>query len=94
MTKPRDLAGIAAVLLASTIWGASFVLAKLALEELPVAHVLLYRFLFSAGPLVPFLLASRGRPGSFSTSSRRRARCSASWSSTTRSPSASWAAGR
>lgn len=62
MKKPRDLAAIAALVLAPTIWGASFVLAKLALEELAVAHVVLYRFLFSAGPLVPILLASRVRP--------------------------------
>ncbi|MCP4897439.1 MAG: EamA family transporter, partial [bacterium] len=42
MTNPKNLAGIAAVLFASTIWGGSFVLAKLAMDALPVAHVVLY----------------------------------------------------
>ncbi|MCP4900640.1 MAG: EamA family transporter [bacterium] len=61
MTNPKNLAGIAAVLFASTIWGGSFVLAKLAMDALPVAHVVLYRFLFASGLMLPFLLRSRVR---------------------------------
>jgi drug/metabolite transporter (DMT)-like permease len=62
MTRdPRNFAGIAAVLLASAIWGGSFVLAKFAMVELPVPHVVLYRFLFAAVPMLPFLLRSRSQ---------------------------------
>ena len=62
MRVRRDTAGIAALLLASTIWGGSFVLAKLALAELPVAHVVLYRFLLAAAVFLPILLRGGGRP--------------------------------
>jgi len=54
--------GVAALILATSIWGSSFVLAKIALVELPVAHVVLYRFVLSAVVLLPFLLMSRHRP--------------------------------
>lgn len=59
--KAKDNVGIAAVLFASTIWGTSFVLAKVALGELHLAHVLFYRFLLGALPFVPVLMASRNR---------------------------------
>ena len=62
MTPRRDPAGIAALLGASAIWGASFVLAKLALVELALAHVLLYRFVFAVVPFLPILLVTGVRP--------------------------------
>ncbi len=62
MTSRRDPAGIAALLLASAIWGATFVLAKIALVELGVAHLLLYRFVFAVLPFLPILLLGRVRP--------------------------------
>lgn len=62
MTPRRDPAGIAAVLVASTVWGASFVLAKMALSELAVAHLLLYRFVFAVLPFLPVLLLRAARP--------------------------------
>lgn len=62
MATRRDTAGVAALLGATAIWGVSFVLAKLALVELGVAHVVLYRFLFAVVPFVPVFLMSRHRP--------------------------------
>lgn len=62
MKSQKDPAGIAALLSASVIWGVSFVLAKLVLAEMAVAHVLLYRFLFAVLPFLPFLLAGGIRP--------------------------------
>lgn len=62
MSPRRDPAGVAALLAASTIWGASFVLAKVALAELAVAHVLTYRFVLAVLPFLPVLLAGGVRP--------------------------------
>ncbi len=62
MTEKNELAGAAALLGASAIWGASFVLAKLAFHELTVPHVLLYRFIFAVLPFLPILLARGARP--------------------------------
>lgn len=59
--NPKDISGIAAVLAASTIWGASFVLAKHVMNELPVVHITLYRFLFAGAPLIPILIRSQER---------------------------------
>lgn len=60
-TPPPDRLGVAAVLLATTIWGASFVLAKVALREMSVTHLVLLRFAFAAIALLPFLLGARRR---------------------------------
>lgn len=62
MATNRQSTGIAALLAAATIWGVSFVLAKVALAELHVAHVLLYRFVFAVLPLLPLLLKRAHRP--------------------------------
>ncbi len=62
MTERRNTAGITALLLASTIWGTSFVLGKVALAELEVMHVLIYRFGFAVLPFLPVLLTGRVRP--------------------------------
>jgi drug/metabolite transporter (DMT)-like permease len=49
IVRPRDTPlAFAALALAGTIWGASFVLGKIALTELSVPHLLLYRFAFAS----------------------------------------------
>lgn len=58
---PRDSGGIAAVSVASLIWGSSFVLGKLTFEELAVGHSILYRFGIAALLYLPFLLRSPQR---------------------------------
>jgi drug/metabolite transporter (DMT)-like permease len=50
-----------ALALAGTIWGSSFVLGKIALRELSVPHLLLYRFLFASLAFIPLLIHSRPR---------------------------------
>ena len=55
---PRAFAALA---LAGTIWGASFVVGKLALVELSVPHLMLYRFVFASLGFLPLLL--HARPG-------------------------------
>lgn len=62
METRRDPAGIAAVVSAATIWGGSFVLAKILLETLPMAHVVLYRYVLATGFVLPILLAKTARP--------------------------------
>ena len=57
-----DPVGVAALLGASAIWGASFVLAKLALLELDLAHVLIYRFGLAVLPLLPILVKRAAWP--------------------------------
>lgn len=52
---------LAAVIAACAIWGSSFLLAKVALEELAVGHLVLWRFAIAAAVLVP-LAARRGLP--------------------------------
>jgi drug/metabolite transporter (DMT)-like permease len=46
---------------AGTIWGSSFVLGKIALRELSVPHLLLYRFVLASLGFVPLLLYARPR---------------------------------
>ena len=46
---------------AGTIWGASFVLGKIALTELSVPHLMLYRFVFASIAFVPLLVHSPPR---------------------------------
>lgn len=62
MKTSKTTAGVAALVAASVIWGTSFVLAKVALVEMRVEHVLLYRFLFALLPFLPVVLFSRVRP--------------------------------
>lgn len=61
-TYRRDPAATGALVAACTIWGTSFVLAKVALAELAVLHVVLYRFLFALAPFLPILLRRRNLP--------------------------------
>ena len=49
----------AALATAGTIWGASFVVGKIALLELSVPHLVLYRFVFASIGFIPWLLHSR-----------------------------------
>jgi drug/metabolite transporter (DMT)-like permease len=51
-----------ALALAGTIWGSSFVLGKIALRELSVPHLLLYRFALASIAFIPLLIYSRPRP--------------------------------
>jgi drug/metabolite transporter (DMT)-like permease len=51
----------AALAAAGTIWGASFVIGKIALVELSVPHLMLYRFVFASIAFVPLLVHSRPR---------------------------------
>ncbi len=62
MTPIRsERAALAAVIAACVMWGASFLLGKIALRELAVGHVVLWRFAIAALVLVPWA-ARRGLP--------------------------------
>ena len=49
----------AALATAGTVWGASFVVGKVALQELGAPHLILYRFVFASIGFAPWLLHSR-----------------------------------
>jgi len=51
----------AALAIAGTIWGASFVIGKIALKELSVSHLMLYRFVFASLGFLPLLLRQAPR---------------------------------
>jgi len=58
--RPRDMPlAFMALAAAGTIWGASFVLGKIALRELGVPHLMLYRFGFASIAFFPFILRAR-----------------------------------
>jgi drug/metabolite transporter (DMT)-like permease len=62
--RPRPIgerAALAAVIAACAVWGSSFLFAKVALEELAVGHLVLWRFAIAAAVLLP-LVARRGLP--------------------------------
>ena len=60
IARPRDTPLAFAALAASgTIWGASFVIGKVALTELSVPHLMLYRFAFASAAFLPFVLRAR-----------------------------------
>jgi drug/metabolite transporter (DMT)-like permease len=60
IVRPRDTPLAFAALAASgTIWGASFVIGKVALAELSVPHLVLYRFVFASAAFLPFVLRAR-----------------------------------
>jgi drug/metabolite transporter (DMT)-like permease len=52
----------AALAAAGCSWGTGFYFAKIALTELSVGHMLLYRFLFGCAGLLPFALRTFSRP--------------------------------
>ena len=60
LAKRRAL-GFGACALASSLWGCGFFFGKIALAEMGVAHMVLYRFLFAMVPLAPLLVTHRPR---------------------------------
>jgi drug/metabolite transporter (DMT)-like permease len=63
MPDPRQsrTLGFAACFLASALWGCGFFFGKIALAEMNVGHMVLYRFLFAVLVLVPLLLTHKPR---------------------------------
>jgi drug/metabolite transporter (DMT)-like permease len=57
----RQVLGYGACALASVLWGTGFFFGKIALEEMGVAHMVLYRFLFACVVLAPLALRHRAR---------------------------------
>jgi drug/metabolite transporter (DMT)-like permease len=53
--------GYAACALAGCLWGTGFYFGKLALREMSVGHMVLYRFTFASLGMLPILLATRRR---------------------------------
>ncbi len=51
--------GYGACALAGTLWGTGFYFGRLALNEMSVEHMVLYRFLFASLGIVPVLLVNR-----------------------------------
>jgi len=61
-TAPRRFAlGYGACALAGCLWGTGFFFGKIALAEMGVAHMVLYRFLFACAVLVPLLWRNPAR---------------------------------
>jgi drug/metabolite transporter (DMT)-like permease len=57
--KKRRALGFAACAVASSLWGCGFFFGKIALEQMSVAHMVLYRFLFAMPILLPLLVTHR-----------------------------------
>ena len=55
------LLGYGACALASALWGTGFFFGKIALEEMGVAHMVLYRFLFACVALAPLVVRHPAR---------------------------------
>jgi len=55
------LLGYGACALASTLWGTGFYWGRLALNEMSVGHMVLYRFLFASLGMLPVVLLNRVR---------------------------------
>ena len=53
--------GYGACLVAGCLWGTGFYWGRLALNEMSVEHMVLYRFLFASLGMVPVALMHRGR---------------------------------
>src|SRR5580698_3843246 len=53
--------GYGACALAGCLWGTGFYWGRLALDEMNVEHMVLYRFLFASLGMLPLILANRGR---------------------------------
>lgn len=58
---PRALLGYAACALAGTLWGTGFYFGRIALNEMSVGHMVLYRFWFAALGMLPVALRNRVR---------------------------------
>jgi drug/metabolite transporter (DMT)-like permease len=59
--RGRFVLGYGACALASCLWGTGFYFGKIALAEMGVAHMVLYRFLFACVVLVPLVLRHPAR---------------------------------
>jgi len=55
--------GYGACALAGCLWGTGFYFGKLALREMSVGHMVLYRFLFASVGMAPVLFAHSRNPG-------------------------------
>jgi drug/metabolite transporter (DMT)-like permease len=53
--------GYGACALAATLWGTGFYFGRLALDEMSVEHMVLYRFLFASAGVLPAALSNRAR---------------------------------
>jgi len=60
MGKSKAL-GFGACTLASALWGCGFFFGKIALDEMSVGHMVLYRFLFAVVGLLPLLVTHRAQ---------------------------------
>src|SRR5450631_2732247 len=58
-TKRGAALGYAACALAGCLWGTGFYFGKIALMEMDVAHMVLYRFLFACVAMLPLALRHR-----------------------------------
>src|SRR5579863_6069654 len=56
-----QLAGYGACALAGALWGTGFYWGRLALDEMSVEHMVLYRFLFASLGILPVALRNRVR---------------------------------
>ena len=61
LTRRLRWLGYGACALAGCLWGTGFYFGKLALREMGVGHMVLYRFLFASLGMLPIVLASRLR---------------------------------
>jgi drug/metabolite transporter (DMT)-like permease len=60
-TNPSRTLGFAACTVASSLWGCGFFFGKIALAEMNVGHMVLYRFLFAVMALIPLILTHKPR---------------------------------
>ena len=60
-TRRLNWLGYGACAAAGCLWGTGFYFGKLALREMGVGHMVLYRFLFASLGMVPILLAAGGQ---------------------------------
>jgi len=60
-SRSSDLLGYGACALAGTLWGTGFFWGRLALDEMSVEHMVLYRFLFATLGMLPVAVRSRVR---------------------------------
>jgi len=60
-TRGARLLGYGACALAGTLWGTGFYFGRLALNEMSVEHMVLYRFLFASLGMLPVALGNRVR---------------------------------
>ena len=59
--RPTALLGYGACALAGSLWGTGFYFGRLALNEMSVEHMVLYRFLFASLGILPVVVANRRR---------------------------------